>query len=107
MRNQCQLYGCTLSLYGLRGAGPCHKSQSSCGGTGTSLPMPIDFLVLTYHAFAKYGLPIMPSRILSTISMVCGEERCCVPICTSLPYFCCARTNVSPSAGLWLHGFST
>ena len=39
--------------------------------------------------------------------MVCGEERCCVPICTSFPYFCCACTSIAPSAGLWLHGFST
>src|SRR5271155_5131638 len=39
--------------------------------------------------------------------MVCGEERCWVPICTTLPYFFCAYTSSAPSAGLWLHGFST
>ena len=39
VRNQCQLYGCTLSLYSCRGAGPCHRSQSSVAGTGTTLPI--------------------------------------------------------------------
>ena len=41
-----------LSVYALRGAGPCHNSQSSWGGTGAGLPNPIDFLVLEYQALA-------------------------------------------------------
>src|ERR1700685_2059117 len=39
--------------------------------------------------------------------MLWGDERCWVPICTTLPYFFCASTSRAPSAGLWLHGFST
>src|ERR1700683_3790508 len=39
--------------------------------------------------------------------MVWADERCWVPICTTLPYFFCASTSRAPSAGLWLHGFST
>src|SRR5277367_880754 len=102
--NQCQLYGCTLSLYARRGAGPCHKSQSSCGGTLTSFPVPMDLRTLLYQAFAKYRRPIIPSRIFAITSIVCGEERCCVPICTSFWYFCTACSSSTPSAGLWLHG---
>ena len=40
-------------------------------------------------------------------SIVCAEERCWFPICTSLLYFFCASTTIAPSAGLWLCGFST
>ena len=88
--------------------GPCHRSQSSCGGTGASFPIPIDFRTCCYTTLCRnMACRSAPSWIFCTISMECGEERCCVPICTSLPCFCCASTNNSPSAGLWLQGFST
>src|ERR1700722_16661169 len=96
-----------LSVYALRGAGPCHNSQSSWGGTGAGLPNPIDFLVLEYQALGKKGGPFRPSGFFPTIPMVWGDERCCVPICTTLAYFFCASTSSAPSAGSWLHGFST
>ena len=51
-------------------------------------PKPIHFLELPYQALAKYGVPIRPLCIFSTASIVCGHERCCVPICTHFLYFC-------------------
>ena len=105
--NQCQLYGWRLSLYSRRGAGPCHNSQSSVAGTAAGLPTPMGLRRLVYQVSAQYARPISPLWIFSTISIECGDERCCEPIWQSLPYFFCASTSIFPSRGLWEQGFST
>ena len=95
-----------LSRNSRRGAGPCHKSQSSHSGTGAGLPTPIDARLLVYHDFAYWTLPIVPECTSSIAAFTFGHERRWFPTCTTRLYFDAARINISFSAGLWLVGFS-